>query len=69
MMRPMSKTDTCPRRRNIIWSVNIDQLAVDLAHERRCKGGVSELLARLVAAEAKRKVGILRKPRGARVTG
>ena len=54
---------TEPRRRQILWDLDTDQLAVELAMDRRCEGGVSELLKRLVKAEADRKVGILRKTR------
>jgi len=37
-----------------------DDMAVELAMRHRLRGGVSELLSRLVAAEAKRKRGIAR---------
>jgi hypothetical protein len=46
------------RNRNIRWEISVDQIAEDLAHEKRLKGGVSELLARLILAESKRKRGI-----------
>jgi len=46
------------RRRNISWTSDIDVIAENLAFERRCKRGVSELLERLVRAESKRKRGI-----------
>ncbi len=41
----------------------MDARAVNLSYDRRCKGGVSELLTRLVLAEAKRKRGIDRNPK------
>jgi hypothetical protein len=46
------------RRRNISWSQDVDTLAVNLSFERKCKDGVSELLERLVRAEARRKRGV-----------
>ena len=46
------------RRRNISWGKEIDSLAESLAFEKRFKGGVSELLSRLIVAESKRKRGI-----------
>ncbi len=57
-MRTMKENETPSRRRNISWADRVDELAVALAFEKRFKGGVSELLARLVMAEAKRKRGI-----------
>lgn len=44
------------RRRNIRWEDQVDELAVELAGPFR--GGVSELLAKLVIAEGRRKVGV-----------
>jgi hypothetical protein len=46
------------RNRTIRWSSEIDSAAVDLVFSRKMRGGVSELLTRLVIAEAKRKRGI-----------
>ena len=46
------------RNRTIRWSSEIDSAAVDLVFSRKMRGGVSELLTRLVMAEAKRKRGI-----------
>jgi hypothetical protein len=43
------------RRRNIRWEKEIDLLAEDLAFQNKLKGGVSELLEKLVRAQAKRK--------------
>ena len=56
----MSKTPTTPkaRNRNIRWTLEIDKIATDLAFEKKLKGGVSELISRLITAEAKRKRGI-----------
>jgi hypothetical protein len=53
-----AKPKSAPRNRTIRWESSVDQLAADIAHDRRFKGGVSELLARLVNAEANRKRGI-----------
>jgi len=44
------------RRRNISWESKIDELAQRMAAPYR--GGVSELLAKLVIAESRRKVGV-----------
>jgi hypothetical protein len=54
----MNSTKPTPRNRTIRWDESIDKLAADLAFEKRMKGGVSELLARLIKAESKRKRGI-----------
>jgi len=56
MARPLEKT--LPRNRTIRWETEIDKLAEELAFQKRFKGGVSELLARLVKAEGNRKRGI-----------
>lgn len=58
--RRMARTPkhTNPRPRTIRWSEEIDKIATDLAFEKKFKGGVSELLMRLVKAEFKRKRGI-----------
>jgi len=56
-MPKQKNPDPC-RARNLRWPVKIDAIAVDLAHEKRLKGGVSELLARLILAESKRKRGV-----------
>ncbi len=48
------------RRRHVRWDSLTDDMAQELAMKHRLKGGVSELLARLVSAEAKRKRGIAR---------
>lgn len=57
----MPKTLSLANRRNrtIRWPKEIDTQAQDLVFERRLHGGVSELLTRLVIAEAKRKRGIV----------
>jgi hypothetical protein len=57
----LTKAKTPPQRRNrtIRWPSEIDLAAVDLAFDRKMHGGVSELLTRLVLAEAKRKRGIV----------
>lgn len=55
---PRTATIKNPRPRTIRWESDVDTLAVNLAHERRCKGGVSELLKRLVLAERKKKRGV-----------
>jgi hypothetical protein len=53
----MSKTEPLKlRRRNISWQSSSDDLAKSLALEKRMT--VSELLERLISAEAKRKRGI-----------
>lgn len=57
IVRFMSKKQS-NRRRNISWADEVDKLATELVFDRRISGGVSELLARLVRAEAKRKRGI-----------
>ena len=49
-----------PKKRNVSWDMLTDDMAVELAMRHRLRGGVSELLSRLVAAEAKRKRGIAR---------
>jgi hypothetical protein len=49
---------TTHRNRTIRWSQDIDIAARDLVFARKLHGGVSELLTRLVLAEAKRKRGI-----------
>ena len=56
----MSKKPTPPksRNRNIRWTLELDQLAKNLAFEKKLDGGVSELISRLVVAESKRKRGI-----------
>lgn len=54
----MKKTTASSRRRNILWDTQIDELAQNLVWDKKLKGGVSELLARLVIAEGKRKRGI-----------
>jgi len=54
---PRHKSKYC-RSRNIRWEICIDQIASDLAFEKKLKGGVSELITRLVIAESKRKRGI-----------
>lgn len=54
----MPKTISTRRNRTIRWPQEIDLAAVDLAFSRKMHGGVSELLTRLVIAEAKRKRGI-----------
>ena len=46
------------RRRNISWLQSVDELAESLAFEKKFKGGVSELISRLIIAESKRKRGI-----------
>ncbi len=60
---PRAKTVKSPRNRTIRWEEEVDARAVNLSYDRRCKGGVSELLTRLVLAEAKRKRGIDRNPK------
>lgn len=49
-----------PRNRTIRWEGEIDEIADSLVQRAggKIKGGVSELLTRLVLAEAKRKRGI-----------
>ena len=54
----MTNAAASVRRRNISWESAIDSIAEELAFEKRLKGGVSELLARLVMAERSRKRGI-----------
>ena len=44
----MSNPTDKARRRNISWSPAVDAIAEALAFEKRFKGGVSELLERLV---------------------
>lgn len=46
------------RNRTIRWAEKIDRLAVEIVFEKRIRGGVSELLTRLITAESKRKRGI-----------
>lgn len=46
------------KRRNISWSIEIDELAESLARRRGCRRGVSELLERLVLAEDSKKRGV-----------
>ena len=58
MVALMSKVSDSPRRRNISWSSEVDRLAEEMAFDKHLKGGVSELLERLVRAESKRKRGI-----------
>jgi len=41
-------------------------MAVAIAHDRHCNGGVSELLSRLILAESKRKRGIATKTQNQR---
>ena len=48
-MEPKNSSDE--RRRNIMWTEEIDALAVRLAAERGLKRGVSELLEQLVLEE------------------
>ena len=55
---PQHSLSTIRRNRTIRWSSEIDNAAVDLVFSRKMRGGVSELLTRLVIAEAKRKRGI-----------
>jgi hypothetical protein len=54
----MAEVTSKARRRNILWSDRADNIAEGLAHDKRFKRGVSELLERLIWAEAKRKRGI-----------
>ena len=56
----MGTTKQSPKKRNVSWDMPTDDMAVELAMRHRLRGGVSELLSRLVAAEAKRKRGIAR---------
>jgi len=55
---PKAKSQEQCRPRNLRWPVRVDELAVNLAFEKKLKGGVSELITRLVIAESKRKRGI-----------
>lgn len=56
----MSKAEprTIKRRRNLYYADSVHEIAKELAYERRCEGGVSELFTRLVLAERKRKRGV-----------
>lgn len=56
---PKTISPSSRRNRTIRWPQEIDTAAQDLVFARRVRGGVSELLTRLVIAEAKRKRGIV----------
>ena len=56
MARPIKFEE--PKQRTVRWEQAVDDLAVSLAHERKCDDGVGELLTLLVLKESKLKRGV-----------